>query len=404
MQRLGVNTIRVYNVNPLANHDACMSIFNAAGIYVIIDVNTPQMSIDRTSPAGTYTTNYTSFIFSQVENFKGYPNTLAFHSANEVINDNTSATIDPPFLRAVTRDLKQYIAKHSSRHIPVGYSAADYRAVLADTWNYMQCSISGETEDSRSEFFGLNSYSWCGATATYTSAGYDTLVAMFTGTSIPVFFSEYGCNEPKGVPRVFNEVAALYGPDMTGLNGGLVYEYSEEPDDYGLVTISSTDGSITLRQDYVNLLGQFNKLDASLQTQVPSANNAAPVCSTSLVTGASGLSNNFTIPPQPPGTAELIANGVTGAINGKIVPVTSLDVTQKVYDVNGNAITGLALNQVTGSNVPSGKNLTSGSGNGGTTGGSSGGSGGKKSAGVSVRVQASGAGLAVLAVAMALFV
>jgi hypothetical protein len=77
MQRLGVNTIRVYNVNPLANHDACMSIFNAAGIYVIIDVNTPQMSIDRTSPGSTYTTNYTSFIFSQVENFKGYPNTLA---------------------------------------------------------------------------------------------------------------------------------------------------------------------------------------------------------------------------------------------------------------------------------------------------------------------------------------
>ena len=392
-----------------------MSIFNAAGIYVIIDVNTPQMAIDRTNPAATYTTSYTSFIFSQVENFKNYPNTLAFHSANEVINDNTSSTIDPPYLRvrplvftattltlqAVTRDLKQYIAKHSSRHIPVGYSAADYRVVLADTWNYLQCTIGGETEDSRSEFFGLNSYSWCGASATYTSAGYDTLVAMFAGTSIPVFFSEYGCNEPKGVPRVFNEVAALYGPNMTGLNGGLVYEYSEEPDDYGLVTISSTDGSVTLRQDYVNLLDQFNKLDTKLLTQVPSGTNAAPVCSTTLVSGASGLSNNFTVPPQPPGTADVIANGVTGAINGKIVPVTTLDVSQKIFDVSGNPITGLALDQISGSNVPSGKNLTSGSGGG--SGGSSGGSG-KKSAGVSVKARASGAGLAVLAVVMALFV
>jgi hypothetical protein len=273
--------------------------------------------------------------------------------------------------------------------------------VLADTWNYLQCTIGGETEDSRSEFFGLNSYSWCGAAATYTSAGYDTLVAMFAGTSVPVFFSEYGCNEPKGVPRVFNEVAALYGQNMTGLNGGLVYEYSEEPDDYGLVNISSTDGSVTLRQDYVNLLAQFNKLDTTLLTQLPNPDsNSAPVCSTSLVSGASGLTNNFTVPPQPPGTAAVIASGVSGAINGKIVPVTTLDVTQKVYDVNGNPITGLSLNQITGSNVPSGKNITSGSGGGS---GGSGGSG-KKSAGVALRAQASGVGMAVLAVVMALFV
>jgi 1,3-beta-glucanosyltransferase GAS3 len=271
--------------------------------------------------------------------------------------------------------------------------------VLADTWNYMQCTISGETADSRSEFFGLNSYSWCGASATYQSAGYDTLVAMFASTSIPVFFSEYGCNEPKGVPRVFNEVAALYGPNMTGLNGGLVYEYSQEPDDYGLVNISTADGSVTLLQDYVNLLGQFNKLDESLLTKAPSTTNTPPVCSTSLVTGASGLGNNFTIPDAPPGTADLIANGVTGAVSGKIVPVTSLDVTQKIFDVSGNPITGLSLNQISGSNVPSGKNLTSGSGSG--SGGSSGGSG-KKSAGVALRAPATV--LVGLAVAIALFV
>lgn len=35
MQRLGVNAIRVYNVDPTISHDVCMSIFNAAGIYVV---------------------------------------------------------------------------------------------------------------------------------------------------------------------------------------------------------------------------------------------------------------------------------------------------------------------------------------------------------------------------------
>jgi hypothetical protein len=92
-----------------------MSIFNAAGIYVIIDVNTPQMAINRLDPASTYTTNYTSFIFSQVENFKNYPNTLAFHSANEVINDNTSATMDPPYLRVRRRQVT--ILKLTSRRL-----------------------------------------------------------------------------------------------------------------------------------------------------------------------------------------------------------------------------------------------------------------------------------------------
>lgn len=41
MQRLGVNTIRSYNVDPTLNHDECASIFNSVGIYMILDVNSP---------------------------------------------------------------------------------------------------------------------------------------------------------------------------------------------------------------------------------------------------------------------------------------------------------------------------------------------------------------------------
>lgn len=80
-----------------------------------------------------------------------------------------------------------------------------------------------------------------------TILGYNILVDMFKGSTIPVFFSEYGCNEVQ--PRVFNEVEALYGKEMTSLSGGLVYEYSQEEADYGLVQIN--DDNITLRTDYV---------------------------------------------------------------------------------------------------------------------------------------------------------
>lgn len=57
--------------------------------------------------------------------------------------------------------------------------------------------------------------------------------------------SEYGCIKPG--PRVFQEVGSLYSTAMTPVySGGLVYEYSEEGQGYGLVTISGnsiTEGS-----------------------------------------------------------------------------------------------------------------------------------------------------------------
>ena len=58
---------------------------------------------------------------------------------------------------------------------------------------YVQCSLSSDTDnESRSDFFGLNSYSWCGPNATFVSSTYNQLAADFAGTTIQVFFSEYG--------------------------------------------------------------------------------------------------------------------------------------------------------------------------------------------------------------------
>jgi hypothetical protein len=89
--------------------------------------------------------------------------------------------------QAVQRDLKNYIAKHATRKIPVGYSAADVREILEDTWAYMQCDH--DEDSSSSDFFGLNSYSWCGGDATLQSSGYTDLANMFSKSAIPVFVS-----------------------------------------------------------------------------------------------------------------------------------------------------------------------------------------------------------------------
>jgi hypothetical protein len=103
------------------------------------------------------------------------------------MNDLSTAEFNPMYIRAVQRDLKNYIKKHASRTIPVGYSAADVREILQDTWAYLQCNNNNDA--SSSDFFGLNSYSWCGADATLQSSGYIDLVNMFNQSAIPVFVS-----------------------------------------------------------------------------------------------------------------------------------------------------------------------------------------------------------------------
>lgn len=186
MQNLGVNTIRTYNVDPTLNHDECVSIFNSVGIYMIIDVNTPLdgQYINRADPKSTYNAAYLKHIFTTVEAFMNYPNLLGFFAGNELINDIPTAKLDPPYIRAVQRDLKNYIAKNAPRQIPVGYSAADVRDVLEDTWAYLQCQLGTGTDMSRSDFFGLNSYSWCGQSS-YTDSQYNQLVAMFQHVRTP---------------------------------------------------------------------------------------------------------------------------------------------------------------------------------------------------------------------------
>jgi hypothetical protein len=156
LQYLGVNTIRVYSINPWLNHDECMSIFNAAGIYLILDVNNPYSSLSRSDPASTYNSGYLNNVFGVIDAFKGYPNLLGFFSGNEVINNSTSAEVCPKYIRAVQRDMKQYISLHAERQIPVGYSAADVVSLRGATWEYLQCG----NDTSKSDFYALNSYEW----------------------------------------------------------------------------------------------------------------------------------------------------------------------------------------------------------------------------------------------------
>ena len=208
------------------------------------------------------------------------------------------------------------------------------------------------------DLFALNSYSWCGDSS-YTTSGYDVLVGDFSNTSVPVFFSEYGCIKP--YPRVFTEVPVLYGPLMTPvLSGGLVYEFSQEESGYGLVVINS-NGSVNLLGDYNTLQSQLNTLNTTLLEGVPAQNTSVvpPNCNSSLI-ATSGFSTNFTVPDVPPGAQDLIDNGISNAPTGKIVSITTTTVSQAVYAASGAQMTGLAIKPLEDdqSNTPNGQNAS----------------------------------------------
>ncbi|KAJ6784811.1 hypothetical protein PWT90_09695 [Aphanocladium album] len=232
---LGVNTIRVYTVDNSADHSKCMSALADAGIYLVLDVNNGLYSINRAAPALSYNAAYLQSIFATVSEFAQYKNTLAFFSGNEVINEKGNE-FNAPYIKAVTRDLRAYIKAQNLRTIPVGYSAADVSENRLETALYMNCG----PDEVRSDFFAFNDYSWCNTD--FVKSGWDQKVKNFTDYGMPLFLSEYGCNQNGA--RKFDELEALMNKEMTGVySGGIMYEYSYEESKYGIVDLSGKDGS-----------------------------------------------------------------------------------------------------------------------------------------------------------------
>lgn len=224
LQQLGTNVIRVYAINSSLDHSSCMSQLQAAGIYVLQDLSNPSASINRNSP--TWTTDLFASYAAVVDSMAQYSNVLGFFAGNEVSN-SVNTTAASAFVKAAVRDMKAYIKTKNYRTIGVGYATNDDQAIRQNMADYFNCG----DPDNAIDFWGYNIYSWCGDSS-YTLSGYDQRVAEFSNYSVPAFFAEYGCNTVQ--PRVFTEVQAIYGPNMTGVfSGGIVYMYFQEVNDYG---------------------------------------------------------------------------------------------------------------------------------------------------------------------------
>lgn len=239
LQELQTNVLRVYALNTTLDHTECMDLFSDAGIYIIADLSEPDLSINRDDPQWNVDLykRYTGVI----DAFHNYTNILGFFAGNEVTNNDTN-TDASPYVKAAIRDCKAYMKEQGYRQIPVGYSSNDDSNTRVPMADYFACGDS----DVKADFYGINMYEWCGD-STFEESGYEARTEEFKNLSIPLFFSEYGCNEV--TPRQFTEVQALYGSDMTDVwSGGIVYMYFEETNNYGLVSI--VDGSVSTLEDF----------------------------------------------------------------------------------------------------------------------------------------------------------
>lgn len=321
---LGINTVRVYSVDPTKNHDDCMKLFEENDIHLILDVNNPKNSINRAAAQCSYNSFYLKNVFDVIDAFAKYKNVLGFFAANEVINDEKT-TNTAKYVKAVVRDMKKYIKARKYRQIPVGYSAADIESNRKEQIEYFTC---GSDEDARVDFWGHNDYSWCG-NSDYETSGYKKLMDDFKYLPIPIFFSEFGCNSV--TDRPFTEIKTIYSIQMTNvLSGGLVYEYSQESNNYGLVKIND-DKSVTELGSYKNLKKQYADNKNPQGSGGFATTNSYPQCPS---TSSTWLSDS-TLPNTPDGAKEMIEKGA-----GKIVSTSELGDTSYKCNTKYNLSTG----------------------------------------------------------------
>ncbi|KAF2105778.1 beta-1-3-glucanosyltransferas-like protein [Lophiotrema nucula] len=294
MKQIFTNVIRVYAIDPTANHDACMEALASADIYVIADMAEPSNSIVSDNPEWDVSLyqRYTSV----VDALSKYKNVIGFFAGNENVSaDNqTSAAA---FVKAAVRDIKGYIHSQNYRNtLGVGYATADV-PTRDDLAAYFACEPGNSGNTTQIDFWGYNVYSWCG-NSSYSASSYGERVQFFSDYPVPVFFAEYGCNQNiDGGPfqRPFTEVEVLYGNMTDVFSGGIVYEWFESENSFGLVNIS--DNSVVPNPDFTSLRNQLSTIDPTItQSSDYHPSTDAPACPT---TGASWEAVASPLPPSP---------------------------------------------------------------------------------------------------------
>lgn len=221
---LNINVLRIYETD-FNSKNEFMSTLEKHNIYVIFDLPGKDFGINRDNPL--YDVSYLDHLKEKVKTLS-FKNTLGFFVGNEVATKSGKQTLADTFIKAAIRDLKKWMKREKINYIPLGYAAIDNDNIRIPEARFF---ASGDEEE-RADFYGINIYSWCGDSDAVKSS-YLQRKDDFKRFPIPVIFSEYGCNTIK--PRTFSDAKSLFGDLDDVFSGGILYQYSEEINNYGII-------------------------------------------------------------------------------------------------------------------------------------------------------------------------
>ena len=296
--------------------------------------------------------------------FAGYDNTAGFFIGNEVIFTNADSPA-APYIKGATRDMKSYRDSKGYRPIPVGYAAADIAELRPQLQNYLVC---GGDSKAAIDFFGLNSYEWCG-NVDYQSSGYSNLQAISEGYSAPIFFSETGCNVPP--QRTFADQAAIFGPDMVNTwSGAMIYEWMQEQNEYGLISYGGTAANPVRAGTPTPIVPDFNNLASAWKVspkgvklsdyQHVASSLTTPACPAA-TSGGWAVNGNIPLPVVQNQIIQLSSSGTPSAASSTGSGTSSSTAASETSGVSGTPTGSNTSPQsssgVTQSNTPTPTNL-----------------------------------------------
>lgn len=181
----------------------------------------------------------------------------------------------------------------------IGYAAIDGADNLRDPLaNYFSCDPSNTNSGSTAiDLFGLNNYEWCG-NSTFADSYTDT-ENNFAGYNVAAYFSEYGCVPASGA-RPWTEVGALLSSDMSPVwSGGIAFSYfpaASAAGQFGMVTLSSDNKTVTTSTDFTNLGTQYG---AATPPNSPAKASVAAAAFPACPTQNSTFLGSTTLPATP---------------------------------------------------------------------------------------------------------